>query len=510
VLYLVQALTRHHFGESLRLTAVTDGLQAVRDGEGLRPEKATLPGLLKVVSQEVLEISCQSIDLRIGAAGDPRSVDRLLAELGAEGRDRTVAYRGARRYVETFEKVPLEAPADGASRLRRAGVYVLTGGLGQIGRRLAEHLARTVEARLVLLGRSVPERGEWPELLSDAEAPADLVEQVRWMQSLEEAGAEVLPLAADVARRERMAAVFDAARERFGAVHGVIHAAGLTGESAFRALEETGPAEAEQHFRAKVRGLLVLDEVLAGQDLDFCALFSSLSAVLGGLGFAAYAASNAFMDAFVRHRRGRSQVPWISIDWDGWAVSGGAVDPDEMMILPEEGMAAFERILPLAEGEAAVVVSTGDLEQRIARWLEGGAEEGPPRPVRHERPEGGTEYVEPEGETERGIAEIWHELLGIEPIGAADNFFQLGGDSLLMTQLISLLRRRFRVEVPLRAVFDAPDLRRLATLVEESAYKIEGLELADEMLASIEALSEEEMDELLSESAEDRFEGDRS
>jgi NAD(P)-dependent dehydrogenase (short-subunit alcohol dehydrogenase family) len=84
-----------------------------------------------------------------------------------------------------------------------------------------------------------------------------------------------------------MEEAFRRAEARFGAVHGVIHGAGIVGGSTFRPLGEIGRAECEQQFHPKVEGLLVLDRVLAGRELDFCLLTSSLSSVLA----AAYSAT---------------------------------------------------------------------------------------------------------------------------------------------------------------------------------------------------------------------------
>ncbi|HVG59538.1 MAG TPA: amino acid adenylation domain-containing protein [Hyalangium sp.] len=72
------------------------------------------------------------------------------------------------------------------------------------------------------------------------------------------------------------------------------------------------------------------------------------------------------------------------------------------------------------------------------------------------------EYVAPQGETEQRLAEIWAEVLGVPRVGRRDHFFELGGHSLLATQLISRVRRTFQVELPVRAIFDAPTLEHFA------------------------------------------------
>ena len=119
---------------------------------------------------------------------------------------------------------------------------------------------------------------------------------------------------ADVSNASAMRRALAQVDARFGALHGVIHGAGVVGLEAFREIGRMTPEDADAQFAAKVHGVLVLDEVLRDRVLDFCLLMSSLSAVLGGLGFAAYSAGNLFMDAFARTKSRQSGTHWISVE----------------------------------------------------------------------------------------------------------------------------------------------------------------------------------------------------
>jgi amino acid adenylation domain-containing protein len=89
-------------------------------------------------------------------------------------------------------------------------------------------------------------------------------------------------------------------------------------------------------------------------------------------------------------------------------------------------------------------------------------------------------YVSPTSATEERIAKIVAKLLGVDHVGAQDNFFLLGGNSLLGTQVIAQLRSTFGVEVPLLDLFDHPTVAGLAEVVDQL------------MIISLEAMSEEE------------------
>ncbi|MFD3658897.1 amino acid adenylation domain-containing protein, partial [Streptomyces sp. NPDC058620] len=78
------------------------------------------------------------------------------------------------------------------------------------------------------------------------------------------------------------------------------------------------------------------------------------------------------------------------------------------------------------------------------------------------------DFVAPAGATEEKLASIWSEVLGVDQVGADDNFFEVGGHSLLATQVVSRIREAFRTEVPLSALFDQPTVRELAPFLENS------------------------------------------
>ena len=379
LLFLAQAMGRQNVKEEFQISVVSNNLQELTGEELLLPEKATVLGPIKVIPQEFPNVTCRSIDVVI-----PRSesqgallIDQLLEEFQAKSPDRVVAYRGNHRWIQTFEPIRLEQSAEVTLRLREGGVYLITGGLGCIGLVLAEYLAKKVKAKLVLTGRSAfPPKDDWELWLATHEEQDSVCQQIRKLQELEKLGAEVLVVRADVANQPEMQAAISQAEERFGAIHGAIHAAGIPQDKASCPLEKTGKAEAQQQFNSKVQGLLVLAKVLDSRELDFCVLMSSLSSVLGELGLVAYSAANLFLDAFAnQHNQTDSAVPWLSVNWDSWQL-GGTTEQNtalgatvaELGMSPQEGMEAFERVLS-AWGVPQVIVSTGELQTRIDQWI---------------------------------------------------------------------------------------------------------------------------------------------
>jgi acyl transferase domain-containing protein len=449
LLFLARAIGQEAPGTPIEIAVVTTGAQDVTGQEALFPAKATALGPCKVIPQEYPAITCRSIDVEGSSGWTTGQVERLTAELDAACADLVVAHRTNRRWVQGFQPLKVKAASGRPARLREGGVYLVTGGLGGIGLELAASLARVTRAKLVLTSRALfPSREEWPEWLSSHDAEDATSGRIRRMQALEELGAEVLVIRADVARESDMRASIEKAQERFGALHGVIHAAGA--EDARRPIAELDRAHCERQFRPKLQGLTVLAKVLEGLPLDFCMLHSSLSSVLGAVGFVSYTAAHLFMDAFAAERNRTShRWPWICVNWDIWhtwkvgerALPAGLAD---FMMTPEEGAEAFGRVLSLEDANP-IVVSTGDLHGRIDQWVKRSflphPGEGAAVP-HHARPALRTAYAAPRNEVERTLAGIWQDLLGIGEVGIHDNFFELGGDSVLSIQVAARSAQR--------------------------------------------------------------------
>ncbi len=114
-----------------------------------------------------------------------------------------------------------------------------------------------------------------------------------------------------------------------------------------------------------------------------------------------------------------------------------------------------------------------------------------------DRPELKHEYVAPRNPVEQMIADLWAKTIGIEKVGIYDNFFDLGGHSLMATQIISRLRNTYNVEIPLRKLFEAPTVANLAMVIAEAQAAQVGEEELGKMLDELEGLSEEEVEKLL-------------
>lgn len=492
LLFLAQALGKQIINDKLQIAVVSNNMQEVTGAEVLCPQKATLLGPVKVIAQEYPNIGCCSIDVVIPPKGswhEEELIEELLAGLTTQSSDKVIAYRGLHRWVQTFEPVQLDKSNEATPRLRKGGVYLITGGLGGIGLVLAEHLAKTAQAKLILIGRSaLPVKEEWEQWLASHEPEDSVRLKIQKVQELEELGAEVLVLGADVSNQQQMQEAIARAKDRFGEINGVIHAAGVPGGGV---IQGKTTDHVEKILAPKVKGTLVLDSIFKDIPLDFFILTSSITSIVGGFGQVDYASANAFLDAFAHYKNSKRGTFTICTNWDTWQV-GMAVNvalPPELQklrneilkqaILPDEAVDAFSRILESKLSQ--VVVSTRDFRIRdewedaskvLLEPLENTISSKPT----YSRPKLSNAYVAPRNELEQTIANIWQQLLGIEQVGIHDNFFSLGGHSLLATQLIYRMQKTFQVELPMSSFFEATTIAKLAELIEEMLIeKIEEL-----------------------------------
>jgi NAD(P)-dependent dehydrogenase (short-subunit alcohol dehydrogenase family) len=480
--------------EPCQITVVSNGLHDVTGSDRLSPEKATVAGPCKVIPQEYANLKCRSIDIILpqSHAHADELVDRIVEELSTEITDGIVALRGVHRWVQFFEPVRINGTGAHGDRLRIGGVYLITGGLGGIGLAMAEYLARTVRAKLVLIGRStLPHRHEWAQILAAHGDVEGIGRKIRKVQTLEELGAEVLVAGADVADRVQMEAVVQQAVARFGAIHGVIHAAGVPPSGL---IQLKTPEMAARVLAPKVMGTLVLERVMQEIPLDFLALFSSMSAITsGGPGQVDYCAANAFMDAYAqRHFAEHGMtvaIGWGEWQWDAWE-EGLLGFPEEAQlyfkqkrrefgIRFEEGSEALRRTL--SRKLPHVVVATQDFPSMLERSksfsistiIERVKQQRRAQPS-YPRPALATSYVAPGSEVERKIAAIWTDLLGIAQIGIHDNFFELGGNSLLGIDLIARMRKDLDVEtIPTHVLYEAPTISALAQFLAPTQQEAE-------------------------------------
>lgn len=460
LLFLAQALSKAEFGRKLKLSVITNHMHLIA-GEGvIEPEKSLVLGPVKVISKENINILCQSIDLEISEnmpGNKGHLAVHICAEIMSEKMESAVAYRGPFRWMPISEEFHISSEVQ-KSYHKSGAVYVITGGLGGIGFELAKHLAGKNQVNLVLTGRS------------------PLNKHAEKIEQLKNLGANVSYFCADCTQEDQMEKVFVRTMEQYGQIHGIFHIAGTIETEE---LVNKTVAAAGQILAPKVKGILILDKWITKYQPQFVVLFSSIGGILGTAGQVDYNSANSFLDAYAWYRLLKGGTRVIAVNWDSWdglgmlaARSGEINRKVKGNIKVSEGLYLLDKIID-AGISPQVVVSKMHFPSLLAdiRSFFGGetADKQHSKVKRQEednRPELENKYEAPINRIQSEIVGIWEELLGVHPVGIQDDYFDLGGHSMMATEMVPKLNNLFQKKITLRELFEHSTVEQLALFLE--------------------------------------------
>ena len=462
-LALVQGLLDADVSPTGGMWFATRGAQAVgceRDGV---LSGAALWGLGRTVALEAPGLGARLVDL--DPEGEP-DAGALVEELLCPDRETQVAHRGGVRQAARLVRgvVPAAPPLElAAGRLRGDGTYLVTGGLGGIGRELAVWLAERGAGAIVLNARRAPG--------AEAEAVLD---------ALRARGVRVEVELADVSDGEAVEAMLGRIGERLPPLAGVIHGAGVLSDAALANQDRERFARV---MAPKMLGGWHLHRATRGLDLDLFVVFTSVVGVLGNPGQASYAAANAFLDRLAAHRRSLG-LAGQAVAWGAWSglgmteeqrgrTAGRMRAAGQGWLSPMQGLGALDRLVE--QGAATAVVAVVDwsalasrlrgvplfLEEVLpaVRAREAAAPAGLVSRLRR------TPAAEREGVLVGFVQDALRAVLGLpEPPPPTVGFFELGMDSLMAVELRNRLNGALSgvCTLSVTAVFDHPDAESLA------------------------------------------------
>ncbi|MDA0633457.1 SDR family NAD(P)-dependent oxidoreductase, partial [Nonomuraea sp. MCN248] len=367
---------------------------------------------------------------------------------------------------------------------RSDGAYLITGGTRGLGMALAQHLVRAGVRRLALVGRTPLDR-EAGGLTEAAERT------LRDVAELSASGAEVLLLTADTGVPDQLREALRRARERFGSLTGVIHAAGLPAAGLLR---RRTVAETARVLAPKVAAMGPLAELVgpdtpAAERPELLVLYSSAVTAFGGIGEGDYCAANTVLDAYGDALAATApSTRVVSVAWGPWQhdvwqsrnlkSAGGLADRVAAYrarygFADDAGCALLDRIV--AGGHGSVMAVRQPLHQVLDAWTSMldlddlvGSASAVPVGERFPRPRLRTDFAAPRTEAESEMAELWGAYLGIDQVGVHDPFFDLGGNSLVgMAMMLAIEQRRGR-PVPPALLFEHPTVAEFAAALDDA------------------------------------------
>ena len=453
------------------------------------------------------------------AAGDLQPLHRT--EYPLEQAEAAFRFMAMAKHIGKIVLTLPEAPAAANARpipVRKDGAYLITGGLGALGRLTAAWLVEKGAGAVGLVSRREP----------DEAARA-------WMDELEAQGARVIALQADVAHIDELEdAIFDLEDEAGLPLRGVIHAAGVLDDGV---LLQQRWDRFETVLAPKLEGAANLHRLTFDRDLDFFIAYSSIASLLGSPGQSNYAAANAYLDALAHQRRSQG-LPGLSINWGPWADAGMAARAGQdaragrglWPIPPELGLQALDALMDGGAPAQVAVISVdwrrflGSFPQTpplLADFAPAQTEAAPQAVVSALSEE--LAALPAEDRRDAVVAYLRAQVQRILGQGSPDQvdpyaaLSEMGMDSLMAVELKNALDQATGRNLPATMAFEYPTIDAIAGYLLNDVFHFDGQQPApepepasDPSLTStdpdfpdLEALSDEELEALLMEKLED-------
>ncbi|MBE9049171.1 alpha/beta fold hydrolase [Nostocales cyanobacterium LEGE 11386] len=477
VLYLLQSLVKRNQSTSPQIWLVTRGAMPVNSDIALAVNQASLWGLGKVLADEHPEFWGGMLDLDPAAPTD--EVGTLLTEIGNSQRENNLAFREEKRYalrlVRSYQSELQELS------LRADSTYLITGGLGALGLKVAQWMVEQGARNLVLIGRR--------EASSEVRAT---------LNQLQEAGAQIQVTQADVSSQESMRQVLQELQASMPPLRGIIHTAGIISDGV---LIRQNWEQFNQVLEPKIKGAWNLHTLTQDISLDFFVLFSSATSFLGSPGQGNYATANFFLDALAHYRKMQG-LPALSINWGPWAEVGmtarmSSRDQSRLAakglnaMTTEQGLQVLQHVLQCRFAQVGV------FSIRWSDWFK-------QYPVSHRPPyflEIASEIKQAVPEVEKAQQEtiIFEQLieapsderkaiitsylqqqisevlqLDSSQIQVFDNLVEIGMDSLMVMETINHLQQNLKLMLYPREFYERPKIEALGKYLTAEFERVHG------------------------------------
>ncbi|WP_160670955.1 type I polyketide synthase [Clostridium sp. C8-1-8] len=508
IFYLAKALNKNNINKSIDLILVSDYVNKVTGEETIiNPHNATMFGIGKVLREELKNINCRCIDI-----DEYTSPNSILDQIYSKTNWYCIANRQGKNYVEELTSLEKGSVERTQFHIKKGGVYVITGGTGALGLEVAKHISSLDKVKLILINRSpMPEKDKLIEhinLINDSK----LSKKLKDIKQINDSGSLVDCYSVDVSDEQQMRLAFDDIVKKYGNINGIVHAAGVAGKGLMLLKDEE---QFNKVLYPKVYGTWILNDITSNMDLDFFVLFSSIVTLFGIQGQSDYTAANCYLDSFSEYGSvlGRRIH---SIKWSAWEDMGMAfennVDKDSglfRMINSEEALNIFDDIissditkvvpaeLNFNSIEADVdknsyIKISSKLEQEINKKINSSRAK---KNNLSKRKIVGKVAIRGKSEEElntieKELSEVWGSVLGMEEVDLYESFNEMGGDSILATQLLKEIDKVYP------EVLDISDIFTYSTIIEMAKY-IEDKCNSNKKVLSAKDISSYNEDELL-------------
>lgn len=501
------SVTNDSLNSTVNLYFVTRTAQKVLPDDSVAPAQALIPALVRVIGQELPNIHACHLDFDAESTADAR---HLVSEIMLDKKPRQVAFRKGRRYVLGLRPLALSNfKQQDPPPLLVNGFYIVTGGLGGVGKQVSQLLLNEFQMKLLILGRS----------------PREQVEDSESWRELSSLGA-VVYRQMDHWCQKRLDDLVKELIETFAcSLQGVFHLAGVYRSLA---LQDESASTFKSATEAKVAATNMLVRTLqANNPQGLFVGFSSVLSFFGGAYVGAYAAGNRYLENVVRTLRDTTALKSFCLVWSYWdnlgMSQGYRSSSSQGFEFMRSKQALYSMLAALKCDEAVTVIGLDPSQTYISKHFNQAPEPlcrllafypraGVDETGRHIGAKSLATFTDQGGATvpcqvipldvmpmtmngevdiailrerfvdqasmgvknyarngcEKILVGLWQEALEEEVIGIDDNFFEVGGNSISMTVLLAKMARAFAREFTIMDFFNYPNIKQMAKHIEEN------------------------------------------
>lgn len=412
---------------------------------------AFLSGLLKTAH---LENSCITGKVLCLENISDNNLEELVEILTVEQYtiEPEVRYTNGKREVRVAVEISHNSDAPNAAYLTKGSAYIITGGLGGLGRIFSKHFADVLDVQLVLVGKSA-------------------------LDSERESFLKTLPLATyhqcDIADPDQCKALVEAIKSKGWTLKGIIHSAGVINDSFILKKEKEQFSEV---LNTKILGAQNLDRATRDEKLDFVVFFSSISAVTGNIAQGDYASANAYLGDYAAFRnrlmeKGERTGHTMCISWPLWQTGGMQMSAENMMHLEKNfkmypmpadiGIAAFEKLMNHRVTEAVVGYGSSST---LLEVLNNDNSKNIPASESPQWQQSDAQKHALQNDIEQQLSEMALAILKLRPaeISVHKEFGTFGFDSIMFTKFASNINIYYGLDLVPTIFYNYPTIERLA------------------------------------------------
>ncbi|MFC1668617.1 SDR family NAD(P)-dependent oxidoreductase, partial [Chlamydiota bacterium] len=471
IFYLVKTLSKMRLQNEATIIIRTESTNSVLSEDKCEGYwYGAIHGFIKTVMLENTKIKMKVVDFD-GTDKEIRKKTDLFVKEAKSGQEEIVAYRRDERYVRIFDKTSIENQTS-ESILKDGGVYVLLGGTGGIGMKLAERIAQEVNATIILT--------DIAEIKEEKQKQIDAIKGY---------GSEIICLVGDLTKREDVQRIVNEIKEKYGNINGVIQLAGILRDKLLASKEwETF----WQVMAPKVIGTVNINEATKNEPLDFFVTFSSVVAVMGNIGQSDYGSANSFMDSFI-HYRNKNEFPGraYSLNWTLWSDGGMGLSEAVEKQIARIGLGAIsgkegiDSLMDVINSDRSQVVVVKGESQKIGKRLNAGIKEKnscqkiemKKELLREKQEERGMFFdkkSQQENDVESAILSIISKILSVNPdeIDKDTDLAEYGVDSMAIMEIVEKLSTIYGDHIHHSIIMENPTINLLVKYIGKNISEL--------------------------------------